>query len=291
MQDNPGRVVTKYQFSALFSQAWYKAIKPENITSEFQKAGICPFNPEAIASPPPLPSVGESASKSCGQSSSNCTLSGEKNELFATRFENGYDIYTDEEYVAWLIENHPESVPSEIYLKSNDVDSMVDSDMEEVDIFTYARSDPYDRFEPMDEQEQNHDEIEDCILKDDPYFHIESSIVTPVLIADNLIPPFVSAGDLTSPSIAATSLSHVTSPRSVGDLTSPSIAATCSSHVTSPISTGDLTSLSTSSSHVTTPPSVGHLTSPSITTTCSSHVASPINTGDLTSPPLLLQVM
>ena len=49
MQDNPGRVITKYQFSSLFSAAWYKAIKPKNILSGFQKAGInCPFNAEAI---------------------------------------------------------------------------------------------------------------------------------------------------------------------------------------------------------------------------------------------------
>ena len=56
MQDNPGRVVTKYQFSALFSVAWYKAIKPETLMSGFRKAGICPFNSDAIKIPPQLPS-------------------------------------------------------------------------------------------------------------------------------------------------------------------------------------------------------------------------------------------
>ena len=38
-----GRVVTKYQFSSLFSKAWYKAIKPETLVSGFRKVGICPF--------------------------------------------------------------------------------------------------------------------------------------------------------------------------------------------------------------------------------------------------------
>ena len=190
MQDNPGHVVIKYQFSALFSQAWYKVTKPENVISGFQKAGICPFNPKAIAAPPPLSSMDESVSESHCQSSSNSTLSQEKYELFTTRFENGYDIYTDEEYMAWLNDNHPDSIPSEICLKSDDVDSIHDGDMEETDIFTcYDRSDPYDPFElayPVDEQKQNDDQIEDHTMEDDPYFLIGSSIVTPLLIADDL---------------------------------------------------------------------------------------------------------
>ncbi len=46
MQDNPGRIVTKYQFSSI-SIAWYKAIKPETIVSGFRKAG----NAQAITIP------------------------------------------------------------------------------------------------------------------------------------------------------------------------------------------------------------------------------------------------
>lgn len=51
MQDNPGRVVTKYQFSSLFSSAWFKTIRPANIVSGFRKVGICPFDSSAIAIP------------------------------------------------------------------------------------------------------------------------------------------------------------------------------------------------------------------------------------------------
>ena len=292
MQDNPGRVVTKYQFSTLFSQAWYKAIKPDNIISGFQKAGICPFNPNAIAAPPSLTSLDESASDSHCQSSSNSTFNREKHELFTTRFENGYDIYTDEEYMAWLSDNHPESMPSESCLKSDDVDSTDGGDMEETDIFTYyGRSDPYDPFEfayPVDEQEQNHDQIEDHTMEEDPYFLIESRIVTPLVIAENFSPLFTSASDLTSPSVTTTCSSHAISPLNAGDLTSPSITTTCSSHVTSPLNAGNLTSPSittTCSSHVTSPFNAG----PSITTTCST---SPLNAGDLTSPSIpLAQVM
>ena len=33
-------------------------------------------------------------------------------EKYETRFENGYNIYTDEGYVQWLREVHPDSPPS-----------------------------------------------------------------------------------------------------------------------------------------------------------------------------------
>ena len=51
MQENPGCVVTKYNFSKLFSKAWYKAIQPQNLISGFSKCGICPYNSEAVKAP------------------------------------------------------------------------------------------------------------------------------------------------------------------------------------------------------------------------------------------------
>ena len=121
-------------------------------------------------------------------------------------------------------------VPNEIYLKCDDIDCMDNSDMEETDIFMYAKSDPFDPFElayPTDEREQNDDIIDDCTMEDDLYFLIGSSIVTPLLIADNfnhvVVPPVDSESGLTSPSITATCSSHVTPPPKSGDLTSPSI--------------------------------------------------------------------
>ena len=46
--NNPGRSITKFQFSCLFSQAWSKGITIQNITSGFQQTGIYPFNPQAV---------------------------------------------------------------------------------------------------------------------------------------------------------------------------------------------------------------------------------------------------
>jgi len=49
MAENLETVVTKLGFSKLFSQAWYQAIKPDNLISGFHKTGVCPFNSEAVS--------------------------------------------------------------------------------------------------------------------------------------------------------------------------------------------------------------------------------------------------
>lgn len=39
--DNPGKVVTKYQFSQLLKQAWMQSTTVENITGGFKVTGVC----------------------------------------------------------------------------------------------------------------------------------------------------------------------------------------------------------------------------------------------------------
>ena len=124
VQENPGRVITKYQFSPLFSATWYKAIKPVNLLSGFKKVGICPFNVDAIKSPDPpsslvtsdhpddenlsdqesvddeevpLPEAASLPSSEMNPSSSsvltvqnNTMFTPEQLELFQSRYENGY---------------------------------------------------------------------------------------------------------------------------------------------------------------------------------------------------------
>ena len=48
MQQNPGRVITKYQFSPLLAEAWLKAMIPSSIINGFRGTGIYPYNPEAV---------------------------------------------------------------------------------------------------------------------------------------------------------------------------------------------------------------------------------------------------
>ena len=47
LAENPGCVVTKLNFSTLFSQAWTKAITPQTLINGFRKTGVCPFNSSA----------------------------------------------------------------------------------------------------------------------------------------------------------------------------------------------------------------------------------------------------
>ena len=48
-QKNPGSIVTKFNFSRLFSQAWCRVVTPANVIAGFRRAGLYPLNPNAIS--------------------------------------------------------------------------------------------------------------------------------------------------------------------------------------------------------------------------------------------------
>ena len=138
IQSSPGKVITKYNFSELFSKAWLKTCLPEIICSGFKKAGIIPFNPEALMNRCPgsdgsvevrrnVPhftshnaddySSGDEAEKARSSADSSSaenelSFSNEKEELFRRRFDEGYDVYDDNEYILWLRSHHPNALPS-----------------------------------------------------------------------------------------------------------------------------------------------------------------------------------
>ena len=137
---NPGRVVSKFQFSKLFSEAWSKGMTINNIISGFRSTGIYPFNRNAILDKLPKTAAADVAVATVRSDNSDNSSSGkddveclknstpacdteapsamapefppEKMDLYERRFENGYDIFTDNDYVTWLQKYHPESVPS-----------------------------------------------------------------------------------------------------------------------------------------------------------------------------------
>ena len=49
MTENPGKTVTRYQFSALLHKAWMRSMTIANITSGFRVTGIYPFNREVFS--------------------------------------------------------------------------------------------------------------------------------------------------------------------------------------------------------------------------------------------------
>ena len=59
---NPGRYVSRFEFSKLFAEAWYKAMTTPNIMSSFQITGVCPFNRSAIKLPSADVSISETQS-------------------------------------------------------------------------------------------------------------------------------------------------------------------------------------------------------------------------------------
>ena len=125
MQSNPGKVVTKYQFSPLLNEAWMATMTPANICSGFRKCGIYPFNPDAIdctiSTENPAGNVqggagdemNEDEGGECSHSAEDSgTFSAEKEQLFQMRYEEGYDLF-DEEYLQWLNTYHPNAIPQD----------------------------------------------------------------------------------------------------------------------------------------------------------------------------------
>lgn len=47
-QKNPGKCITRFTFSALFAEAWAKAVIPANIIAGFRTCGVYPFSRDAI---------------------------------------------------------------------------------------------------------------------------------------------------------------------------------------------------------------------------------------------------
>ncbi|XP_022111738.1 chromatin assembly factor 1 subunit A-like [Acanthaster planci] len=48
MRDNPNRIITRYDFSGLFTDVYHKVFTMANIISGFKSTGIYPYNPNAI---------------------------------------------------------------------------------------------------------------------------------------------------------------------------------------------------------------------------------------------------
>ena len=108
---NPSRVITKFQFSALFAEAWSKGMTISNVTAGFRTTGVCPFNPKAV-----LDKLSNSEVSSNEESNKTITFSQEMIKKYTMQFENGYNIFTDKSYVQWLRKFHPDYLPPGEYI-------------------------------------------------------------------------------------------------------------------------------------------------------------------------------
>ena len=120
--DNPGRVVTRLQFSQIFNRAWKRTITMENLISGFRFCGVYPFNRDAQRPKSSLPNFNPlSLAKKTGlkyiplyspakpslESPSTPKFSVDEVMKYQQRFEEGYDI-PNPHYEAWLSMYHPE---------------------------------------------------------------------------------------------------------------------------------------------------------------------------------------
>ncbi len=159
MFKNPGRVLSKFQFSQLFSGAWSKGMSISNITMGFCNTGIYPFSRDALLKKLPTSEVFHSDGEEIPDGTSDDIVTAEKEtddedevldedgiptgfsgdaekessqtndhangdiesvpvfapesiKLFQTRLENGFNVFEDSEYVAWLQLYHPDCAPA-----------------------------------------------------------------------------------------------------------------------------------------------------------------------------------
>ena len=110
MKKNPGKVVSRYSFSKIFSEAWMKSMTIRNIMSGFRVTGVYPVNRNAlkVAEAPseslaataglafiPLYSPAKPKVRSKLQGAHSLTFSVDEHKRFETRYENGYDLLGD----------------------------------------------------------------------------------------------------------------------------------------------------------------------------------------------------
>ena len=113
MAENPGKRVTRFNFPQL-------TIK--NIVGGFRVTGVYPINRHVVEKSKELskPTLSEATGlaytplyspakvSSCAEARRHTEFSGEELERFECRYENGYDLTTDERYNMWLHMYHPD---------------------------------------------------------------------------------------------------------------------------------------------------------------------------------------
>ena len=155
MRKNPCKVVTQYNFMSIFSQAWYHAMTIPNIVSAFRTTGVCPLNRHAVKVNDSISHAfdGRCPTEATGlafipfysparkqrpkqlacaaEEPTRAVFTDEEHARFTRKFEEGFDICTDDRYNLWLEIQHlrpqatsPLGFPS---LKKSSAESFLDS--------------------------------------------------------------------------------------------------------------------------------------------------------------------
>ena len=122
LQHNPGRVITKFNFNSFFSKAWLQSVMPAIIIAGFKSCGVYPFSSSAIK----VPSLQSGSSNTVVEGRPPCSndegspateisstyndvrvdtdaepsdFNAEQQQLYKKRFDEGYNLYIDPDYV------------------------------------------------------------------------------------------------------------------------------------------------------------------------------------------------
>ena len=122
---NPGKTITRFQFSQLFSKAWYRDMAMSNVIAGFRITGIFPFDhhalrpsegkvkpkPKSLAEWTGLKYVPLFSPAPTKRQSQAVTPSFSETEMaqFEIRFEEGYDLDIDPRYTLWKRMYHPDN--------------------------------------------------------------------------------------------------------------------------------------------------------------------------------------
>ena len=114
---NPGFQVTKHKFAQVFHEVWLSSTRMSTIENGFRESGICPFKPEVVLKSKLPPSLQFSSEKSTLEAQKSTAaqstqrnpvtvfeslIGEEKVKKFEERFEEKYDIESDELYSVWV---------------------------------------------------------------------------------------------------------------------------------------------------------------------------------------------
>ena len=278
---NPNKVITKFTFSSLFHKAWLQAMTPANLIAGFKKAGVYPLNRQAIPvvnendvteqgpsdaterASTPKPSTEETLvtpfttpGPSVPSTISGNQFTADQLAKFQRRFDEGYDILTEPEYVEWLKINHPDFL-------STDHDDLVTLVAEQ---FSYVTP------------------LEACGFIMDTQTSATPSTASPCVSASPLATPSTASPCVSSSPLATPS--RVSPSVSASRLATPSTASPCVSSL--PLATPSRVSPSVSASPLATPSRVSPSVSASPLATPSrvspSVSASPLATPSRVSP-------
>ncbi len=132
LSKNPGKFVTRFTFSKIFNEAWCYSMSMKNVQAGFRCTGIYPLNrnllvPEEENETAQKTNLAQrtglkfiplcSPLKPRRSSGSSYQFSSEEEDKFEKRFEEGYDIDTDDRYNMW----------KQIYHSSEESTSTIDS--------------------------------------------------------------------------------------------------------------------------------------------------------------------